>query len=404
MLGEGVRPARVTSPTCRSQVRKRSEQTRAKSRAGLATIVSRCQPGPAGSFWMIRPDRGDDLSGGQVDAHRVMPGLLVPGLVPGDERRALPALVVVMGQDRIPVQQVRDAAMIPPAAPLVGQLDREIEHRLGRLSRRQRRRQGDDHDRVGSFGSNSKRAGRPATATAGISIRRPSAVHRLLGTEPEHLQRLGQDEAVGIGHLVPRVNVENQDVRGGFRAIGEDDPLAGGHEPGGRVDAHVEAIARQPRRHHQPRPLFPRPTSGAKPFERAGVRPLQGEKQHGQETGACGHGRENLPGSEGRLILPQSPGVSKLNRAARLLSWCGPRARAERGGQRTLRVLRPPIGRKEPRKNIVSHFSPVGQPPSGRRRTDSRGRLVRHSGSRIRRFDQHIFFAVPKSVPEVAVR
>ena len=132
MLGEAVdpnhgshRPAAPRSGTGPSRP--------ARSRApGWPSIVSRCHPfGPA---WRCGDPsrRGDHLAGGQVDDHRVVSRLLVPGLVPGDERRSLPAPVVVVGQDRIPVQKVGDPLVIPPPAPLVGQVDREVDHHDGR--------------------------------------------------------------------------------------------------------------------------------------------------------------------------------------------------------------------------------------------------------------------------------
>ena len=121
------------------------------------------------------PRRGDDLPLGQVEPDRVEPRLLVPGLMPGDERRVLPASVVDVGEDRIPVQEVRDPLVLAPPAPLVGQVDREVDLGLDRLPRRRPASASGSIITVSFLGSNATATGLPPTRASATSSRRPSA-------------------------------------------------------------------------------------------------------------------------------------------------------------------------------------------------------------------------------------
>ncbi len=56
----------VVAPTCRSIVRNLSEQTSAKSRDGLASIVTSCRPGsPVAARAMTRPDEATTCDSGR---------------------------------------------------------------------------------------------------------------------------------------------------------------------------------------------------------------------------------------------------------------------------------------------------------------------------------------------------
>ncbi len=104
----------------------------------MASIVSDFRPRLDGLASMIRPDEATICPSGRSTPDRVEPGVLVPGLVPGDERRVLPAPVVDVGEDRIPVQEVRHPLVLAPPAPLVGQLDSEVDLRRDRSAGRDR--------------------------------------------------------------------------------------------------------------------------------------------------------------------------------------------------------------------------------------------------------------------------
>ena len=138
MLGEGEDPdlRRTDLPLARLEAVGTDEREIAR-RAG--DDRHDCRPAPTAPA-DDPTRRGDDLAFGQVEPDRVMPRLLMPGLMPGDERRPLPAPVVVVGEHRIPVQQIRDPAMVPPPPPVVGKLNLERD-----LIARQRAR-GQDRD------------------------------------------------------------------------------------------------------------------------------------------------------------------------------------------------------------------------------------------------------------------
>ena len=75
------------------------------------------------------PRAGEFLIGGQGDEGVVDAGLVEEGLVPGDERRRLPTLVVVVGRHGQPLRQKSDALPLPPAALLLRQAqgERQVE-------------------------------------------------------------------------------------------------------------------------------------------------------------------------------------------------------------------------------------------------------------------------------------
>ena len=56
-------------------------------------------------------------------------------------------------------------------------------------------------------------------------------VHRLIGAEAEDFHGLGQQDPVFVGHLVARIDVEDELASGEVGTIGEDDALAGGDPP-----------------------------------------------------------------------------------------------------------------------------------------------------------------------------
>ena len=188
--------------------------------------------------------RGDDLPLGEVEADRVMPRLLVPGLVPRDERGPLPAPVVVVGQHGIPVHQVGDAVVVPPAPPVVGQVERELDLGLDRPSRGHRPLQGDDHHRI-DVRVEPERGRPPRHADLGDRHPPPPSVHRLVGAEPEHLQRPGEDRPVAVLHPIARIDVEDQLADRDRRAVGELHPLPRDHLPRRQVESRVHLVARQ---------------------------------------------------------------------------------------------------------------------------------------------------------------
>ena len=66
-------------------------------------------------------------SAGSSTHHAVEGRFLVPGLVPGDEGSAVPALVAVVSEYGVPVHEEGDAVVVSPAAPLFGQVENEGE-------------------------------------------------------------------------------------------------------------------------------------------------------------------------------------------------------------------------------------------------------------------------------------
>ena len=210
---------------------------------------------PRGSTPGDPPRRGHHLALGQVEPHHVMPRLLIPGLMPGDERGPLPAALVVMRQDRIPVQQIRDPAMVPPPPPVIGQLKREVDLDDDRLPRRHRVTERDDHH--GVDGGVEREAGRPVPdPDLGDDHPVPLRVHRLLGAEPEHLQRLRQGHPVLVLHPVTWIDVEDELGGRDARPVREPDPLARRDPPLIQVEPGVDVIPRQPGRDRRPRPLI----------------------------------------------------------------------------------------------------------------------------------------------------
>ncbi len=151
--------------------------------------------------------------------------------------------------------------MVPPAAPVVGELDGEIDLGHDRFPRPDRARQGDDHDRV-DLGVERERG--PTAGHADLGHLHPSAlrVHRLVGAEPQHLQRLRQDLLVLVGHLVARIDVEDQLARRRVRPIREPDPLPRRDDLAVEVEPRIDLVARQPRGDRQPRPLVRREGPG----------------------------------------------------------------------------------------------------------------------------------------------
>src|SRR5262249_37290099 len=148
--------------------------------------------------------RGDHLIGGKVEPNRVVSGLLVPGLVPGDERGPLPAAGVMMRQYRIPIEQVGDTVVMPPAAPVVRKVENEVGRGLDHLSRSYGALERDGHDCVEVRVE--RESGRLARdADRGGLQTPPLRVHRLVGTEPENPQRLGQYRLILVLDLEPRV-------------------------------------------------------------------------------------------------------------------------------------------------------------------------------------------------------
>jgi hypothetical protein len=173
-----------------------------------------------------------------------MPGVLVPGLVPGDERGPFPALVVVVGEDRVPVGQVRDPPMVAPSPPLVGQIEREVDLRRDGLAGRDGPFQGDDHHGV-LAGVERERRGAALDADGGDGQPSARQVQRLLGAEPEDLQRLGQDRPIGLGHPVAGIDVEDQLGDGDRRAVREGHPLPGRDPPRIEIQPQDQIIPRQ---------------------------------------------------------------------------------------------------------------------------------------------------------------
>ena len=109
---------------------------------------------------------GDVLVGRHGDVDGVDAGLVEERLVPGDERRRLPELAVggarlvlfagprvgrvaVEGEDRQPVAQEGDAAPLAPAALLLRQFHRDVEHDGDRLALADGPRQRHDEGGVG---------------------------------------------------------------------------------------------------------------------------------------------------------------------------------------------------------------------------------------------------------------
>ena len=230
----------------------RADQREIARRAGLD-----CQPLPSCRTSLAAGDparRGDNLVGRQVHDHRVVSSLLIPGLVPGNEGRPFPSLVVVMGQHRIPVEKVGDSLVVPPPAPFLGQLDREVDHRDGIPSRRYLPAERNDQDRailgieLEPGGQISDEDPRNLHALAG-------RVQGLLGAEAEHLHRLGQLDPVLLRHLVARVHMEDQLIDGHLRSVREDNAFPCLDLPILRIDPHRQVIPRQSSRHNQARLL-----------------------------------------------------------------------------------------------------------------------------------------------------
>src|SRR5271165_722825 len=144
-----------------------------------------------------------------------MPSFLIPGLMPGHKRRSFPAPVVVVGQHRIPVQEVGDSLMIPPPAPLLGQINGEVDHRNGSSSWRHFLGEWHDQDRtvpgveVESGGSVSQENVNDLHALA-------DRIHRLLGAKAKYLHRLGQLGAILVRHLVAGIDVETSSLTDTF--------------------------------------------------------------------------------------------------------------------------------------------------------------------------------------------
>ena len=84
---------------------------------------------------MIGPEQATFWSPGRVMRARVDAGLVEERLVPGDERRRLPAGVVVIRQRRQPLVERGHAFQHAPAALLVRQLQGVVEFDGDRLAR-----------------------------------------------------------------------------------------------------------------------------------------------------------------------------------------------------------------------------------------------------------------------------
>ena len=132
--------------------------------------------------------------------------------------------------------------MIPPPAPLLGQINGEVDNRNGSSSWRHFLGEWHDQDRtvpgveVESGGSVSQENVSDLHALA-------DRVHRLLGAKAKHLHRLGQLLAILVRHLVAGIDVENQLADRHLRPVGEDnaftrlDLAACGINPHGKVIA-----------------------------------------------------------------------------------------------------------------------------------------------------------------------
>src|SRR5205807_1060137 len=94
------------------------------------------------------PRTSDFLIARQGDARMVDPCLVEERLMPGDERRRMPAFVVVERENWKPVHQKGDAFPLTPAALLLRQLDREFDLHGNRLSAGDGMRQWNDKRRV----------------------------------------------------------------------------------------------------------------------------------------------------------------------------------------------------------------------------------------------------------------
>ena len=205
-----------------------------------------------------RAGAGQLFDGRQDNVGGVDARLVEERLVPRDERRRLPALIVVEGQHGEPLRQERDPFPLAPAPlPLrqsqrERQLDRHVLILVDVAGKADLERRGVVRTEEERQRDPGRRLARPAFAhQANLLDLQGWAVQidRVAGRKAEDLERFGVQSELIAGDRIMRMCVEDEIGCRPRVVVGPGDPLTDDDAVFGHLEAHAQIVVGQPRRY-----------------------------------------------------------------------------------------------------------------------------------------------------------